>query len=382
MQPNKYYNIERLRRGAMRVLPRPIFDYIDGGADDEIALRRSTSAFEEIEFLPRSLVDISKPEHSIEIFRRRIPFPLLLSPTGLTALFHREAEKAVARAAGEAGLPYCLSTVGNTTIEDFAAAGTGPKLFQIYIFKDRSLTEEFVERAKANGYAGLVLTVDTLVAGKRERDIASGLKLPPQLTARAFLEFARRPKWSLPALFGKKFEFVNVAHRAAGLSGQHMSLVDYISGQFDRSVTWKDVEWLAHKWNGPLAIKGLMSGRDARIAVESGADTIYVSNHGGRQLETCAPPIRQIADIADTVSGQAKIICDGGIRRGTHIVKALALGADACSVGRAYLYGLAAGGQPGVAQAIAILREEYERTMALLGAASPRDLSRAMLMKA
>ncbi|MGE3247923.1 MAG: alpha-hydroxy acid oxidase [Beijerinckiaceae bacterium] len=363
----------------MRVLPRPIFDYIDGGSDDEIALRRSTTAFDDIEFLPRSLVDISSPQHSIEIFGKRIPFPLLLSPTGLTALFHRDAESAVARAAGEAGLPYCLSTLGNTTVEDFAAACTGPKLFQIYIFKDRGLTEEFVQRAKASAYAGLILTVDTLIPGKRERDIASGLKLPPQLTPRAFLEFARRPKWSLPALFGNKFEFVNVSHRAAGLSGQQMSLVDYIGEQFDRSVSWKDVEWLAEKWGGPLAVKGLVTGNDARTAVNSGADTIYVSNHGGRQLETCVPPIRQIADVADAVSGQAKIVCDGGIRRGTHIVKALAMGADACSVGRAYLYGLAAGGQSGVARAIAILREEYERTMTLLGAASPQELNRTVL---
>ncbi len=239
-----------------------------------------------------------------------------------------------------------------------------------------------MQRARAGGYAGLVLTIDTLIPGKRERDIASGLQLPPRLSARAFFDFARRPQWSIPALFGRKFEFVNVAHRAAGLGGRNMSLVEYIGDQFDRSVTWKDVEWLADKWGGPLAIKGLVTGSDAKIAVGAGADTIYVSNHGGRQLETCAPPIRQIAEVADAVSGQAKVICDGGIRRGSHIVKALAMGADACSIGRPYLYGLAAGGQDGVERALAILREEYERTMTLLGVASPSELSRAMLSPA
>jgi L-lactate dehydrogenase (cytochrome) len=380
VQQSKYYNIERLRSGAIRKLPRPIFDYLDGGAEDEIAMRRSTTAFDAFNFLPRSLVDISGSDHSVEIFGQRIPFPLLLSPTGLTALFHRDAERAVARAAAEAGLPYCLSTLGNTTIEDVAAASPGIKLFQIYIFKDRGLTEEFIQRARACGYAGLVLTVDTLMPGKRERDIAHGLKLPPKLTARACLDFARRPSWSIPALFGRKFEFVNVAHRAAGLSGRNMSIFEYIDEQFDRSVTWKDVEWLADKWGGPLAIKGALTGNDARIAVDSGVDTIYVSNHGGRQLETCVSPFQQIAHVAEAVTGRAKIVCDGGIRRGAHIVKALAMGADACSIGRAYLYGLAAGGQEGVAQAIALLRNEYERTMTLLGAASPRDLSREMMV--
>lgn len=382
MNPRKYYNIERLRAGAIRALPRPVFDYIDGGADDEIALRRSTTAFDDIEFRPGFLRDISRTDHSVEIFGQRIPIPLLLSPTGLTGLFHKHAERAVARAADGAGLPYCLSTLGNTTIEEFAATGAGPKLFQIYIFKDRGLTEEFVQRARSSGYAGLVLTVDTLIPGKRERDIASGLQLPPRLSARAFFDFARRPQWSLPALFGQNFEFVNVAHRAAGLGGRSMSLVEYLADQFDRSVTWKDVEWLADKWGGPLAVKGLVTASDARTAVGAGADTVYVSNHGGRQLETCVPPIRQIAEIADAVSGQAKIICDGGIRRGTHIVKALAMGADACSIGRAYLYGLAAGGQSGVERALAILREEYERTMTLIGVASPGELSRVMLAAA
>lgn len=374
-----WHNIEALRKGARSALPRPIFDYMDGGAEDELALDRSSSAFDRYELLPRMLVDVSHTSAETEIFGRRIPFPLMLSPTGLTRLFHKDAELAVARAASAAGLPYCLSTLGTTTIEEFGRVLSAPKLFQIYIFKDRGLTEEFIERARAEGYDGLVLTVDTLVAGKRERDIVNGLSLPPRLTPRGFLGFAMRPGWSIPALFGRKFDFVNVAHRAAALSGQSISLQDYVAGQFDRSLTWKDVEWLAARWGGPLAVKGILRVDDAKRAADAGADTVMVSNHGGRQLESAAAPIDQIAPIADGLAGRMKIICDGGIRRGSHIFKALALGADAVSVGRPYLYGLAAGGSQGVERAISVLREEFERCMILGGVSSLEDINRDII---
>lgn len=379
MRSERWHNIDALRRSARRALPRPIFDYIDGGAEDELALRRATGAFDDYELLPRMLVDVSQIGGETEIFGRTIPLPLMLAPTGLTRLFHKEAEIAVARAASAAGLPYCLSTLGTTTIEDFARAVPGPKLFQIYIFKDRGLTEEFVERARDCGYDGLVLTVDTLVAGKRERDLVNGLSLPPRLTPRGFLGFAAKPRWSLPALFGRKFDFVNVAHRVAAMSAGPTSLQAYINAQFDRSLTWKDVEWLASRWRGPLAVKGILRPDDARQAAEAGADTVMVSNHGGRQLESAAAPIDQIAPIADAVGGRMKIICDGGIRRGTDIVKALALGADACSIGRPYLYGLAAGGSGGVGRAIDLLRDEYERSMILIGAPSPQALDGSLI---
>lgn len=373
------HNIEALRRSARSALPRPVFDYMDGGAEDELALRRSTSAFDQYDVLPRMLVDVSRISTETEIFGRRIPFPLMLAPTGLTRLFHKEAELAVARAASAAGAPYCLSTLGTTTIEEFGRALSAPKLFQIYIFKDRGLTEEFIERARAENYDGLVLTVDTLVAGKRERDIVNGLSLPPRLTARGFWGFATRPGWSVPALLGRKFDFVNVAHRVTAMSGESISLQDYVSGQFDRSVTWKDVEWLAARWGGPLAVKGILRLDDAKRAADAGADTVMVSNHGGRQLDSAAAPIDQIADIADGLGGRMKIICDGGIRRGSHIFKALALGADAVSIGRPYLYGLAAGGSQGVERAISLLREEFEQCMILGGASSLEDLNREMI---
>ncbi len=379
MRVERCHNIAMLRGAACRALPRPIFDYIDGGAEDEIGLARATTAFDRFEWVPRSLTNVSTVDSSIRLFGRSVPWPLMLSPTGLTRLFHPEAEIAVARAAGARGLPYALSTLGTTTIEQFATTGAGPKLFQIYIFKDRGLTEEFVERARAAGCDGLILTVDTLVAGKRERDIAHGLSLPPRLTPRTMLSFARKPRWSLPALFGRKFDFVNVAHRVAAMDAGSTSLQAYVNAQFDRSLIWRDVEWLAARWRGPLAVKGILSPADARHALDAGADTVMVSNHGGRQLDTALPPIDAIPAIADAVKGRMTIICDGGIRRGAHVAKALALGADACAVGRPYLYGLAAGGERGVARALDVLKDEFDRSMILLGAANVQALTRDLL---
>lgn len=381
MRVEQCHSVEALRRMAARRLPRPIFDYIDGGAEDEIALGRATGAFDGIEISPRALVDVSALKTEVTLFGRKQAWPLMLSPTGLTRLFHKEAEAAVARAADAAGLAYCLSTLGTTTIEEVAALTNAPRLFQIYIFRDRGLTREFVDRAKAARYDGLVLTIDTLVAGKRERDIVHGLSLPPRLTPRSFLEFALRPAWSLPALFGRKFDFVNVAHRVTAMDGGPTSLAGYVAEQFDRSLTWRDLEWLAAEWGGPLAVKGVLSPQDAIHSAEAGADTLMVSNHGARQLETATPPVEAIPRIADAVSDRMTIICDGGVRRGLHIAKALALGAHACSVGRPYLYGLAAGGEAGVTRAIAILREEFERSMILSGIADVTAFDRSLLSR-
>lgn len=363
------HSIASLRERAARRLPAPIFDYLEGGAEDEVGLRRAVSAFDDCEFLPRALVDVSSLRTETELFGRRIPWPLMLSPTGLTRLFHPEAERAVAQAASAAGLPYCLSTLGTSTIEEFGAWTGAPKLFQFYIFKDRGLTVELADRAREAGYDGLVLTVDNVMSGKRERDLVNGLSVPPRLTPQGFLGFALKPRWSLPALFGRKFDFANIAHRIDAAAGAALSPQAFINAQFDRSLTWKDVEWLAGRWDGALAVKGILTADDARRVGEAGADTVIVSNHGGRQLGTAVPPIEQIAPIADAVSGRLKIICDGGVRRGADIVKALALGADACAIGRPYLYGLAAGGEAGVRQAIEILHDEFTRTMVLTGVA-------------
>ena len=360
-------NVEDFRRAARRALPRPIFDYVDGGADDEWTLRSNSAAFERWEILPQVLVDTTKVHTATTLFGREIRWPLMLSPTGLTRMFHSGAELAVARAAARHGLPYSLSTLGTTRLEDLARATAGPKVFQIYVFRDRGLTTEFIDRCKEAGYDGLALTVDTPVAGNRERDRANGLSVPPRLSARSLLSFALHPRWSLPALAGAKFEFVNVAHRVDVLANGPTSLFDYVGGQFDRSVTWRDLEWLASRWGGPLAVKGVMTPCDAKSAVEAGATSVMVSNHGGRQLDYAPAPIDQIAPIRDALGDGPEIICDGGVRRGSDIVKALASGANACSIGRPYLYGLAVGGEAGVDRVLSLLFEEFERTLILTG---------------
>lgn len=361
------HNVADLRRMARSRLPRPIFDYIDGGADDEVTLGRNMSAFSRYEIVPDVLTDVSRIRTATTLFGQPLAWPLMLSPTGLTRMFHEGAELAVARAAARHGLLYSLSTLGTTRLEALAEAFGGPKVFQVYIFKDRGLTTEFVARCKEAGFHGLALTVDTPVAGNRERDRVNGLSLPPRLTLRSLLSFAAHPGWSIPALTGRKFDFANVSHKVDALAGGPMSLFDYIGGQFDRSLTWADVEWLAREWGGPLAIKGLMTPEDARRAIASGATGVMVSNHGGRQLDGAPAPVDQIAAVREALGDGPDIICDGGVRRGSDVVKALALGATACSVGRPYLYGLAAGGEAGVDRALTLLGEEFERTLALAG---------------
>lgn len=369
-------NIDDLRRLAQRRLPRPIFDYIDGGADDEAALANNAGAFGRYQIVPDTLVDVSTLRTETQLFGQPAAWPLMLAPTGLTRMFHPGAETAVAKAAARHGLPYALSTMGTTRIEDWAREFAGPRVFQIYVFKDRGLTTEFVQRCKAAGVHGLALTVDTPVAGNRERDRRNGLSLPPRLTLSSLLSFALHPGWSLPALTGNKFDLANVSHRVDALAGRSMSLFDYIGSQFDRSVTWKDVEWLAAEWGGPLSIKGVMTPEDATRAVASGASGVMLSNHGGRQLDAAPAPVDQIAAVREALGDGPEIICDGGVRRGSDVVKALALGADGCSIGRPYLYGLAAAGEAGVDRALTLLRDEFEQTLMLMGVNDVAGLER------
>jgi L-lactate dehydrogenase (cytochrome) len=361
------YNISDVRKAAAVTLPKPIFDYLDGGADDELTLSRNNAAFSDYEFLPSVLRVTQDVPLERRVMGRALDWPLLLSPTGLTRMFHDEAELAVARAAERQGIAYCLSALGTTTMEEVSKATGGPKLFQIYIFKDRGLTAEFVARAKAAKYDGLILTVDTPVAGNRERDRVSGLSLPPRLTLRSMLSFALHPRWAWHALNGRRFSFANVEHRVDPLSKGPTSLFRYIEAQFDPFLSWRDVEWLASEWGGPLAVKGVMRPEDSVQAVECGATAVMISNHGGRQLDGAPAPVSQIAANAEALDGRAEIICDGGIRRGSDIVKALALGATACSIGRPYLYGLAAAGEKGVDHVLSLLRAEFTRTLLLAG---------------
>jgi L-lactate dehydrogenase (cytochrome) len=367
MTLDRCYNIAHLRELARRRLPAPMFHYIDGGADDERTLARNTSAFDDYEFLPRVLRDVAQIDLSTSILGTQIDLPFFLAPTGMSRLFHRDKELGVARAAAAYRTLYSLSTMGTTSIEDIAALGAGPWMFQVYIFRDRGLTRELVERCRAAKVQALCLTVDTPLAGNRERDRVHGMSMPPRLTWRSAWSFATHPAWAAGVLLQPDFKLANVAHRVDAIGSGTIGLIDYVNKQFDRSISWRDAAWLAEQWGGPFAIKGLLRAEDARQAASIGATAVMLSNHGGRQLDSAAAPVSCVPAIRDAVGDALEIIVDGGIRRGTHVLKALALGADACSIGRSYLYGLAAGGQRGVERALHLLREELLRDMALLG---------------
>jgi L-lactate dehydrogenase (cytochrome) len=364
MRLSRCHNVADLRRMAKRRLPAPMFHYIDGGSDDEWSLRRNTAAFEDYQLWPNHLRDVSQVDLGTTLLGQRIEWPVFLAPTGMNRLFHHEAEPAAARAAQKSGTFYTLSTMGTTTIEDIAALGPGPWMFQIYILKDRELTREFVARCKAAKYQALCLTVDTALAGNRERDRVTGMVLPPRFSLKSFASFAAHPRWAFRLLMHPDFQIANVAHR---VNLGTVSLIDYVNGQFDRTVTWDDVAWLVEQWGGPFVLKGIQSPADAKRAAEVGVTAVMISNHGGRQLDAAPAPVDCVRPIRDAVGDGLELIVDGGIRRGTHAIKALALGANACSIGRPYLYGLAAGGQAGVEHALGLLRAEMERSMALLG---------------
>jgi L-lactate dehydrogenase (cytochrome) len=361
------HSVADLRHLAWRMLPAPMFHYIDGGAGDEVTLRRNTSAFDDYAFLPRTLRDVSAIDTSTRLLGRDIALPFICSPTGMSRLFHHGAERAVARAAARAGTIYSLSTMGTTTIEDVAAATDGPKMFQVYLFKDKSLTAEFVQRCLAARYDALCLTIDTPLAGNRERDHVTGMTMPPRFTLATLANFAAHPAWSLAYLRDPDFNIKNVAHRVDAIGGASMPLIQYVNSQFDRTASWEDAGALRAQWPGPFVIKGVQSILDARRAVEIGATCLMISNHGGRQLDGAMAPVELVARIREAVGDSVELIVDGGVRRGAHVLKALALGANACSIGRAYLYGLGAGGEAGVDRALGLLRAEIERDMALMG---------------
>ena len=359
-------NIADLELQAARRLPGPIWHYLQGGADDEWTVARNTSAFERYALVPDVLIDVSRIDTSVHLLGHPYPLPLLLSPTGMSQLFHTDGEMAVARAAAAHQILYSLSTMATATIEDVATAG-GPRMFQLYCFRDRGLTLELLSRAQAAGYVAICLTVDTPLAGNRERDIATGMTLPPRFTLRSLLEFAAHPRWVLPKLFGRPFDLANVTRYAPSVRQRRTGVMEYVNSQMDRSIGWKDLEWLRSNWKGALVVKGVLSAADARRVAGLSCEGVMISNHGGRQLDGAISPIEQLASIRDAVGDSLSLILDGGVRRGTHVLKAIALGATACAIGRPYLFGLAAGGERGVTRAIEIFREEIERGMALMG---------------
>ncbi len=351
-----------------------MFHYIDGGSDDEWTMARNSSAFDAYQLLPEVLRDVSSIDLSTSIFGTRCELPFFLAPTGMSRLFHHDKELGVARAAEKFGIFYSLSTLGTTSLEEVAETISSPKMFQVYILKDRGLTLEFLGRCKAAGYKALCLTVDMAMAGNRERDFRTGMVMPPRFGLKSLWSFATHPYWALNLAMRPDFKLANVAHRVDALGGGAMGLIDYVNSQFDRTVSWEDVEWLRSHWDGPLVIKGVLSPADAKKAVAAGADALMISNHGGRQLDGAPAPIDLVRPFRDALGNSVQLVVDGGIRRGKDIVKALALGADACSFGKAYLYGLSAGGQAGVEHSLQILRTEVHRTMTLMGCARISDL--------
>jgi L-lactate dehydrogenase (cytochrome) len=372
-------NTADFRRLAKKRLPAPLFHYIDGGADDEVTLRRNTEAFDNVRLIPDALADLSEMDLSVNVLGQDIDWPVFCSPTAMTRLFHHAGEQAVCREAFNHNTMYSLSSLSTVSIEEIGRTTAGPKCFQLYIHKDRALSWDFIDRCKEAKFSAICLTVDTLVAGNREKDLYTGMVIPPRFTLRSLFSFMTHPSWSFNYLFSKKFELANVAGQIAEGTGKLTSVVEYMNSQFDRSITWKDAAEAIERWGGPFAIKGVMSVEDARRAVDVGASAIMISNHGGRQLDGSTAPFDQLADIVDAVGGEIEIILDGGVRRGTHVLKALAMGAKACMIGRGYLYAVAAGGQPGVSRAMTRLRDEIERDMILMGCSSVKELNRSKL---
>ena len=368
-----------LRAIARRRLPRGVFDYIDGGAEDELALRSNSDAYRRVTFRPRVLRDVTEVDTSSTLLGKPLAYPLVLAPTGFTRIADAAGELAVARAAQRAGLPYTLSTLGTRSIEEVAAVSSGRLWFQVYVWKDRGLVADMVGRAAESGYEALCLTVDTAVFGKRERDVRRGFTLPPKLGLSTLLDGIIHPGWTWQFLTNDPIVFANVAGRSVGEGGETVALARYVSSEFDPGVSWSDVEWLRARWNGPIVIKGIQTVDDARIAADEGLDAISISNHGGRQLDSAPVPLEVLPSVVDAVGDRIEIICDGGVRRGSDIVKALALGATACMAGRAYLYGLGAAGEAGVDHVLDLFAGDIKRTMALLGCRTVKELDRELV---
>ncbi|NMO90463.1 alpha-hydroxy acid oxidase [Actinomycetospora sp. TBRC 11914] len=362
------FTIADLRETARRRVPRAVFDYVDGAAEQEVSLRRAREAYARVEFSPRILRDVGSVDTSTTILGASASLPLVLAPTGFTRMMHHEGERAVGRAAEAASLPYALSTMGTTSVEDLAAAAPlGRHWFQLYLWRDRDASTDLVERARKAGYDTLVLTVDTPVAGARLRDSHNGLTIPPSLTARTLADMARHPAWWSNLLTTEPLEF-------ASLSSWSGTVAELVGHMFDPTAVAADLTWLREQWPGHLVVKGVQHVEDARAVVDLGADAVVVSNHGGRQLDRAPTPLELLPGVVAAVGDRAEVFVDTGVTTGADVIAARALGARAALVGRAYLYGLMVGGQAGVTRAIDILRAEAIRTLQLLGVERVDDL--------
>jgi L-lactate dehydrogenase (cytochrome) len=380
-------NVHDLRRIAKRRLPGGVFDYIDGAAEDERTMGANSDAFAHYEFRPRVLRDVSGVDTTKSLLGKTLALPLVLAPTGFTRIADPQGELAVARAATRAGLPYTLSTLSTRSIEEVAAAsGSGRRWFQVYVWRDRALLRDMIERAATAGYEALVLTVDTALLGRRERDVRRGFTLPPKIGLDTIVDGILHPGWTWRFVRSEPITFANVAtSKVAGRDASDgttaVNLAENVVAQFDPSLSWRDLDWFRSVWSGPIVVKGIQTVDDAVIAADLGVEAIALSNHGGRQLDDAPAPLDLVAPVADAVGGRSEIICDGGIRRGSDIVKAIALGATACMAGRAYLYGLGAGGEAGVDKVLDLFATDIRRTMSLLGVTRVGDLKRDLVAR-
>ena len=373
------HNFQAFRQFAQKRLPGPIFHYIDGAADDEVTYRRNTAAYENVDLVPSVLVDVETIDMSVEVMGQKLDMPLYCAPTALQRLFHHEGERAVARAATKFGTMFGVSSLATVSVEDIAKLAPGPKMFQFYFHKDRGLNDALLERARAANFNVMALTVDTITGGNRERDLRTGFTSPPRLTPASLFSFAAHPAWAWNFLTKDRFDMPHLSGHVREGTNVAVSVGEYFSSMLDQSMSWSDAEALCAKWNGQFALKGIMSVEDAKRAVDIGCTGIMVSNHGGRQLDGACAPFDQLAEICDAVGDKIDVICEGGVQRGTHVLKALSVGAKAVSGGRLYLYALAAAGQAGVEKALENFRSEIERDMKLMGVTRIDQLNRENL---
>ena len=370
------HNSKDFRALAKQRLPYPIFHYIDGGSDDEATLIQNTEAFEKCDLVPNVLRGVEDIDISVSVMGSRINLPLFFSPTALQRLFHHQGERAVAKVAEKFGTFFGISSLATVSIEEIAQNNGAPKMFQLYVHKDEGLNNSMIDKCIENDFDAIAVTVDTIVGGNRERDYRTGFTSPPKLTLKSMSSFALHPGWTLNYLFREKFELPQLQDHIKQGTDVTISVGEYFNSMLDQNMNWQTIESIQKKWNKDLCLKGIMSVEDAKRAVDVGATAIMISNHGGRQLDGSRSPFNQLVEIVDAVGDKIDVICDGGIRRGTHVLKALSLGAKACSGGRMYLYALAAAGEAGVDRAMTLMHEEIVRGMKLMGCKTISDLGR------
>lgn len=373
---NNCHNTKDFRSLAEKRIPSPIFHYLDGGADDETTLARNTDSFESCDLVPNVLKGVEEIDTSVSIMGQNINLPLFFSPTALQRLFHHQGENAIGKVADKIGTFFGISSLATVSIEEMAEKYTAPKIFQLYVHKDQGLNNSMIDKCIEHNFDALAVTVDTIVAGNRERDFYTGFTTPPKLTAGSMFSFATHPNWTLNYLLRQSFELPQLQDHVKEGTDIKVSIGDYFTSLIDQNMNWKTIDSISKRWGRHLCIKGIMSVEDAKQAVDIGASAIMVSNHGGRQLDGSRAPFDQLSEIVDAVGDKIDVICDGGIRRGTHVLKALSAGAKACSGGRMYLYALAAGGEQGVERAMTLMQDEIVRGMKLMGCQRIEDLGR------